>query len=165
MVFTFTNKQELFNCIKDLNQKYYKPVDEFLKIYEEYSRKNGIPLLGYFRDAHGCLVKATLVEDVASRKKEIDKHLEKYVKILLTILIHEFTALITVRKDDLINAPLCPDDKSRILDELTPRWKKLRKRTSVKYTYNNTIEELDEAIGFLKETYEFIEGIHKKYIK
>jgi len=42
MVFTFTNKQELFNCIKDLNQKYYKPADEFFKIFEEYFRQNAI---------------------------------------------------------------------------------------------------------------------------
>ena len=165
MVFKFTSKQELFNCIKDLNQRYYKPVDEFFKIYEEYFRQNGIPLLGYFRDAHTCLVKATLVKDVVSRKKVIDEHLEKYVKILQIILIHEYTALITVKKDDLKKAPLRPNDKNRMLDELTPRWKELRKKTSVKYTYNNTIEELDEAIGFLKETYEFVEKIHRQYIK
>jgi len=121
-------------------------------------------------------VKATSVKDVVSRKKVIDEHLEKYVKTLKIILIGDYAVLIFVRIKDLLKAPLLPNSKKSILVELKPKWEEYKKReplnynndktiASVKYTYNNTIEELDEAIGFFKETYEFIEKIHKKYIK
>jgi len=158
-----------------LNKKYYKPADELFKIFEEYFRQNAIFLLRYFRDAHTCLVKVTSVKDVVSRKKVIDEHLEKYVKTLKMILIGDYAMLIFVRIKDLLKAPLLPNNKKSISVELNPKWEEYKKReplkynndktiVSVNYTYNNAIEELDEAIGFFKETYEFIEKIHKKYI-
>lgn len=163
MNFQFTNKQELFNCINDLNQEYYKPADENFKMYEEYSRNNASFLLGLFRDAHDCLVKAIMVIDIVNRKNKIDYYLEKYVKTLLLILIHEYVGLITVRKDDLLDVPLVPYEKNKIEDLLKPKWDELRAFTSVKFTYNNNIDELTRAKNFYKNTYEFVESIYTKY--
>jgi len=163
MDFQFNNKQELINCINKLNQDYYKPVDDIFKLFEEYARDNAAILLEYFRDAHDCFVRAISIKDIVNRKDKIDKYLEKYVKILQIIHIHEYVGLITVRKDDLLNVKLLPFEKREIKKQLSTKWTKLKRHTIRPFNYNNTNDELTTAINFYKETYEFIESIYKKY--
>jgi len=161
MDFNFNDKQELINCINNLNQEYYKPADKLFKMYEEYSRKKAIPLLEFFRDAHDCLAKAIMIKDIVNRKEKIVDYLKKYVRILQMLLIHEYVGLTTERKNDLLKVIIEPE-KEKVQGELSPRWAELREYPAKDLNYNiKTVDELNEAVNFYKNTYELVE---KSYI-
>jgi len=165
MDFQFNNKQELIGCINKLNVDYYKPVDKFFKLYEEYSRDDAILLLGLFRDAHDCIIRIMLKNDIIGRKDKINHYLEKYMKVLRTINIFEFSGLIKARKKDLSKINFLPFQKIKInmqINRIIKRIKKYNLRKFLDYN-NNTIDGLLAVLNDFKEALKSVESLYREY--
>jgi len=166
MEFQVNNKQELISCINKLNDKYYKPADKLFKLYEVYSRRYAIPLLRCFRDAHGCIIRAMADVDDTARKDNVSKHLNKYVKILQTLIIFECSAVIRARMDDLLEIDFTPPQKDEIKNRINQKLEKVIKYSLKAFLdyEKNTEEELTKVKDDFKEAFNGIETIYRENI-
>ena len=98
-----TDYQSFFAYVREINEKYLKPVDINIRIIEEYRRNSVIISVLKLKDMYGYLLEAIEPGDIVSGKGKIEGALQIYKNKLQIVLIRTQWALIHDRKNDLLD--------------------------------------------------------------